>query len=309
MNLNARPRLLVGLALGLCLATAACGVNGPKSATDGAGGQAPVPAPAAASGKVTGLGLVIEDSGKVQLCLGAVAESYPPQCSGVPLANWSWSGRNDFEDANGVKFATYAVTGTYDGTTLTVTDEPISAALYDPLPDPSAGRALSTRCAEPADGWRVTNPARATAVALTTAEETALGLDGYVTHWNDMFATFEVDGTASEPAITDDLGSQGTEDLALVLNVLVRGDVADATQRLRTVWGGALCVSNPLHTQRQLDQIARRLGNADAVASAFVQYDRVVAEVTYDDGSLQDYADATFGKDAVVIVSGLHTTS
>ena len=76
----------------------------------------------AADGPVVGLGLVLDGSaeGKPGFCLGPVAESYPPQCQGLPLEGWDWSQqRGDFDNAGGVRFGSYAVTGTFDGTTLT----------------------------------------------------------------------------------------------------------------------------------------------------------------------------------------------
>lgn len=74
-----------------------------------------------------------------QLCLGAIAESYPPQCSGVAIAGWDWSRIELKETANDVTWGTFAVFGTWDGETFTVTEDPVPLALYDPMmsdPDP-----------------------------------------------------------------------------------------------------------------------------------------------------------------------------
>lgn len=70
-----------------------------------------------------------------QLCLGAVAESYPPQCSGPELLNWDWLAVEQSETAAGVTWGSYAVQGTWDGTTFTRTGEPIPLSLYDPVAD------------------------------------------------------------------------------------------------------------------------------------------------------------------------------
>lgn len=79
-------------------------------------------------------------SGSVELCLGPVAESYPPQCSGVPLDGWSWDGLDGAERSGDVTWGAYAVPGRYDGETLTVTQPPMLLALYDPMaPDDSTG--------------------------------------------------------------------------------------------------------------------------------------------------------------------------
>ena len=79
--------------------------------------------------------------GDVELCLGPVAESYPPQCSGIPVENLSWEGVEGSESSGDVTWGSYAVQGTYDGDRYTVSAPPIMLALYDPMafPDPTNG--------------------------------------------------------------------------------------------------------------------------------------------------------------------------
>ena len=72
--------------------------------------------------------------GDVEFCLGAVAESYPPQCTGIPMIGWSWDGVDGSEQVDDVRWGAYAVTGAYDGESFTVTQTPILLALYDPMP-------------------------------------------------------------------------------------------------------------------------------------------------------------------------------
>ena len=78
----------------------------------------------------------------VELCLGAIAESYPPQCSGITLEGWSWEGVEGSESSGDVTWGAYAVTGEYDGSSFKITQRPIMLALYDPLmpPDPTNGK-------------------------------------------------------------------------------------------------------------------------------------------------------------------------
>jgi hypothetical protein len=92
-------------------------------------------------GDVVGQGTVMDVAGQAELCLGPVAESYPPQCSGIPLDGWTWEGIEGSETSGDVRWGAYAVQGTYDGESLTVTAPPIMLALYDPmpLPDPTGG--------------------------------------------------------------------------------------------------------------------------------------------------------------------------
>jgi hypothetical protein len=131
--LTALGAALVGGALALALSGCA---NGAAPA-DSAGGDAPPTVPtanAAAPGEVVGQGTVIQtDEEGVMLCLGAVAESYPPQCSGPEVVGWDWEQAGGSESASGVSWGTYAVYGTWDGTALTVTQPPIMLALYDPM--------------------------------------------------------------------------------------------------------------------------------------------------------------------------------
>lgn len=144
------------LALLSALSLAACsGDDGSASASDPAapGAQADAPQPPtavpAAPGRVrsTGLPTVMDTGGEgatAELCLGAIAESYPPQCSGPTIVNWDWAAqKGTFDQQDDVRWGTYAVTGTWDGTAFTVTDA-LTGALYDPmmpepvvLPDPS----------------------------------------------------------------------------------------------------------------------------------------------------------------------------
>lgn len=99
-------------------------------------------APALPDGEVIGQGTVIDVAGTAELCLGAVAESYPPQCAGLPLDGWSWDGVDGAETSGDVTWGAYVVQGTYDGATLAVTQSPILLALYDPMmmDDPTGGR-------------------------------------------------------------------------------------------------------------------------------------------------------------------------
>ena len=151
------------------------------------------------------LATVMDAGDGAELCLGAIAESYPPQCGGPAISNWSWKDyAGTFEKQGDIRWATYAVTGTWDGTEFTV-NEAISGALYDPMP------------IEPTE--------------LPTP----------------------------------------------------------ATQ----------------YTEAELDEIATTVGSdLPSAGGAYIDQDgHVLVGVTYDDGTLQDYVDATYGA-GVVVVSG-----
>jgi hypothetical protein len=168
------PLLAVALLLG------GCGSNpstpaGPAPATSPAPTMAPpVAAVPPADGPVTGQGTVLQTpDGPPQLCLGAVAESWPPQCRGVPLDGWDWAtaGPHETADLQGrqTRWGTYAVTGRFDGTTMTVTGS-VPLALYDvaaePSPRPSAPPTLS------AQQWDAVQAGLRAAPGLLTAERT-----------------------------------------------------------------------------------------------------------------------------------------
>jgi hypothetical protein len=133
------------VAVATLLLVTACGADSDDTATDPTGEPTalmPTAIPAA-KGPVTGFGLVIDKEDGPEFCLGPVAESYPPQCSGIPLAGWRWEDhRGEFDNASGVRFGSFAVTGTFDGTTMTAQDA-VSGAVYDPMPvpEPTSGAA------------------------------------------------------------------------------------------------------------------------------------------------------------------------
>ncbi|SDH93496.1 hypothetical protein [Agrococcus jejuensis] len=130
------------VALAASLALVACAAT-----PTGAGSDAPQP-PASADpaadlgtlpeaiplGEVIGQGTVIDRGDGPELCLGAIAESYPPQCSGPAIDGWDWSTIDGWEESSGSRWGSYAVQGTFDGTRFAVTSPPIMLALYDPMP-------------------------------------------------------------------------------------------------------------------------------------------------------------------------------
>ncbi|ANP71740.1 hypothetical protein [Cryobacterium arcticum] len=112
------------------LALGGCGGPAAPGAGAGPGG---FPRPAAA-GEVLAQGLVLHKDGEdPQLCLGSVAESYPPLCGGPPIVGWDWATVEQSERASGVTWGSYAITGTWNAAVFTVTQPPIPLSLYDPL--------------------------------------------------------------------------------------------------------------------------------------------------------------------------------
>jgi len=134
------PSLLAALAA-LVLAGSACGDDGSDDvAHDPPGNTTPgVLIGVTPDGPVRTVDLVtVMDTGSPELCLGPVAESYPPQCGGPELVGWDWAAHEGTYDQEGdVRWGTYALTGTWDGTSFTATDA-VPGALYDPaMPTPT----------------------------------------------------------------------------------------------------------------------------------------------------------------------------
>jgi hypothetical protein len=155
--LRAPGRLLgAGLAGALLLGTCACadpagsapGSNEPQ----GRSTETAPPAPAA-SGPVTAAATVLQEGdGPPELCLGGVAESYPPQCGGPEIAEWDWDAV-DADSAQDTTWGEYTVEGTWDGEIFHLsgatapTDPPTLP--HDPRLDPGNAGAVGDDMSEP----------------------------------------------------------------------------------------------------------------------------------------------------------------
>jgi len=251
-------------------------------------GEVPTAVPAATGAVATdGLVTVLDDGDGPELCT-FVAESMPPQCSGTPLAAWDWAAHPEHEDQSGTKWGSFALTGTFDGTTFAVT-EAIPAALYDPMseaPEPE----FATPCPAPAEGWGVVDPATANQEAMDATFAAATALPGYAGAWIDQPDDPAVEGGMNDPT-------------RLIINIAVTEDVAGAEATLRETWGGALCVSKAEYTEAELNELAMELQKLPGVTTSSAADDVVRVGVLFDDGSLQEWADATYGEGRVEITS------
>ena len=128
------PVLLAASASLVLLAGCAAPAVTPGSSGDDTSDTSSIGATIAAPGEVTGQGTVIQTGDAApQFCLGPVAESAPPQCSGIELAGWDWDTVDGEETMGDVTYGAYALTGTWDGSVFTSTSA-IMLALYDPMP-------------------------------------------------------------------------------------------------------------------------------------------------------------------------------
>jgi hypothetical protein len=243
-----------------------------SESTTATSSEAPAPVP---DGQVStdGLVTVLDPGTGPELCLGAVAESYPPQCGGPAVAGFEW-GDVGAERAGGVTWGSYALIGTYDGTTFTVTDA-TPAALYDPAAQPQQDP-LGAACQDP----RTTDTAKATPEDLDATLAAASALPGYATAW-----------------LTGN-----------TINVAVTKDATGAEATLRESWGGPLCVTTVERTDADLNAINQELQAAlgdQLLTSGSFAPDSLDAEVVFDDGSIQDWVDATYGDGLVKVTSAL----
>ena len=263
----------------------------------------PAPGPVTTLYPVT----VLDDGDGAELCLGGVADSLPPQCGGPPLVGWEWADhQGHFESRSGVRWGDFVVTGTLDGTSLTPSvvvpadefEEPDDSAAFE---DDS----LATPCPEPDGGWRVLDPALTTEESMQTTMMRAEQLDGYSESWVDQ---------SINPAWDDgqiDAGDEGllNDPALLVINVRVTHDPEAAEAELRRVWGGSLCVSTAQHTDKELRRIQDEVNDLPGMLSSAPGDDRVELMVIYDNGSYQDWADATYGEGTVLVYSALRAAS
>lgn len=285
--------------LGLVLLSACSGdgdggtVSDPAGSGGGAGsgstsgasaGEMPTSVPPPDS-EVVGVGTVMDvGQGDPELCLGAIAESFPPQCSGIPISNWDWAPVKDTSESSGTtRWGSYAVTGTYDGETFTVTKEPMSSALYDPAAP--AENPFVTSCPEPEGGWAVVDDDKVSYQDQDAVYAAAAQLSTYAGSF--------IDQTSAAGSADDASGS--------IVNVLVTEDPEGAEAALRKVWGGPLCVTVSDVTEAELVEIQDDLQGLPGLLSSGPQLDKLVVDVVWDDGTLQAWADAAYGEGLVVI--------
>jgi hypothetical protein len=192
----------------------------------------------------TGSGTVLQaPGGDPELCLGGVEQSLPPQCGGLPLVGWDWAQVDGEEEAAGTTWGEYTVTGRYDGTALTVTEQQVVGVR--PRPDDEDDR-FATACPEPAGGWRLADPNRADDAALQAAVALAQGEPDHAALWVDQSGPPDEQASASGD---------------LVLNVAFTGHLARHEAELREVWGGPLCVVQLDRTVRELRALQDELSS------------------------------------------------
>lgn len=194
-----------------------------------------------ADSHVVGHGILMQvtSTAPIQLCVGPVAESYPPQCGGPTIVgDVDWDVVKT-ERANGVTWTSSEVWAIGRFTpqagkagTFTLT-KPLQAKPPAGIPEAAAEPVdLPQLCTDPYAGGGSRTEDGADTSALT---DRMTSLDGYVSSW--------------------------VSDGSSLFNVLVTGDAAAAHRELRTVWKGGLCVEQrDLPTDADLSAAQQALG-------------------------------------------------
>ena len=231
---------------------AACGTT---SSPRAAGGDPPdavrvdrEPALVAEGDVVRGVGTVLESPEHgPQLCF-AVDSSLPPQCGGPDVVGWDWDAV-PHESVQGVRWTgSVAVVGRWDGGRLLLTEppaEPTSPSSGAEQPDDD----FSSPCPPPEGGWRPVDPARATEEALGGVQEALAGTSEFAGLWIDQ-------DHLGEGRTSEEIEREANDPQRYVLNVRTTGDLAAYEERIRELWGGALCVSPAEHSMAELEAVA-----------------------------------------------------
>jgi hypothetical protein len=226
-----------------------------------------------------------------ELCLGGVADSLPPQCGGVPLANWDWDLVDGEESVSETTWGNFHIVGTYDGSTFTVLD----AGPYEQPPSESTD--FTAPCPQPAGGWVAPDPTRATDADLRAVMHAAEREPDSAGFWIDYV------GEPSEFTPTDEI----------IAIAAFTGDLERHEADLREVWGGALCMTSHQRTLDELIRIQREL-TAEVAAELGIQttwsaVDIVQNEVEFGvvvaDDEMRAAVDAHYGAGAVRLMPAL----
>ncbi|MBB5787164.1 hypothetical protein [Jiangella mangrovi] len=170
------------------------------------------------------------------------------RCAGLQRTDvHGWSDAEGETSDAGVVSGTYTVTGTWDGSALTLTETPEPAAEPGPGPSPD----FTSPCEPPAGGWAVVDPATATNEDAESAHAYAESQPDWVGAWSEPF-----DRSAEDPSSPE----YGMVIFAkVVLNYRFTGDLERHEAALREIWGGALCVSEAPNTMDDLRAIQDEL--------------------------------------------------
>jgi hypothetical protein len=228
-----------------------------------------------------------------ELCVGGIADSLPPQCSGLRIPNWEWAEVDGEESLRGTTWGEFHLVGRYDGHTFMALDVgPIEreSSSVDPVDTP---------CPEPEGGWESPDLSKARdpdLVALMRAVEKQPDFAGF---WIDH---------VEEPS-----GEVVAEPGGIIANVAFVGDVEAHRDAIQELWGGPLCLVQHDRTYDELRRIQRELAHGaaaelglEATWSGVSQHEnRVELGVVVADDSSRMAVEERYGPGAVLLVPAL----
>ena len=271
---------------------------GAETAPERPGADAARQAPTAAdpSQRYRTTTMVLESAGHgPMLCLAGVAESYPPQCGNVPIANWDWDAVGRKQCAFGTTWGVYEVVGTFDGASFTV----LSARPAGRAREPVAAYARALPCARPPNGWQMPDPDRISERDLQSASRAARSEPDFAGEWIHYLR---------RPAVERPFAGD-----SVVAVFAFTGQLARHEAELREHWGGTLCVARHERTERELERIQDDLdsGGAQALglellsAAVNVVANVVELDVVLADDEAERALDERYGEGAVRVSSAL----
>lgn len=279
----------------LAFVLSACAEREPGQTPRGAGPgiDSSPPPPAEQRYEATAMVLQARD-GPAMLCLGAIAESLPPQCGTMPITNWDWEQVKGEERLSGVIWGDYHVIGTYDGISFTVLNVGPPRPPSDLIPEP-----IEILCAEPDGGWVATDPNRTSEGDLHAAGALAAGQPDSAGWWMKVV----------EPPVGEDV--YGPNDV--VLNAAFTGDIGRHQEQLAEIWGGPLCVVQYERTESELRRIQSELTEQEAehfgiqvlFSGTDVVHNQVEVGVVVLDEETQAAIDQRYGDGAVRLLPAL----
>ena len=294
------------LALVLGAALTGCGEAGSEPAAESTP-AVPAASPTAmlpADGPVRARGTVLDEGDGPMLCLGSVAFSYPPQCSGPDVDGWVWDD-HPHEASSGARWGSYTMEGAWDGTTFTPAD--VRESTPDDYPEEDVAALFASRCPEPAGGWVPVDPSTTTDAALSAAHRVAERLPDYAISWGDQTINPVWPETVQDDPPSLEVQEAMNDPRYTILNVGVTDDLARAEAAVRAVYGGALCVSEFANTHARLREVAEDIqdlpGGLDRGYGGIGN--TVEVGVVFDDGSIQAWADEEYGEGVVTVTSAL----
>lgn len=230
-----------------------------------------------------------------ELCVGAVLDSFPPQCGDVPIVGWDWDKVGGEKRVSSTIYGRYHVVGRYDGTSFTLTEAP---GPPEPFEGPSVE--FETPCPKPHDK---PDPSKTSQEDFESAIETAQSSPDFAALWIDA-------------AMVGAPGEEYQDTPNTMLNAAFTGDLALHEAELRKHWGGYLCVSQREHTsaelraiQSELHTVARDLGMRLLSVGADEYQGFVELTVVFGDEQDQAALDARYGKGLVKLFSRLKPVS